>query len=271
MPRTSARDCFPVRCCVIYKEIPAAARQVSSGPAVTVVAKSDVVPYSTTFLVTASRASRYASITSRPPAPWMSMSRKPGIAIFSSAEISVPPAGTLKPLRGPIASITSSRMRMPASWTSEAGVKARPAWIRVVGMACNIVAEMKSRTKQCGQTNCVSLPAGQIREGFCLLGRHGDVGQLERVAFHRALDGYVMAGMRRYFVLRVDHVHLLVGVVHEDVLGSMLFDALHRTFRSAGLVVCPLCPALAVGNPAGHGAVCRHRECPSEKRRCDCH
>src|SRR6266550_4044360 len=62
------------------------------------------------------------------------MSMNPGIAVVSVAETSLAPAGKRRLLRGPTASITSSRIRIPASLISEAGVKARPAWIRVVGM-----------------------------------------------------------------------------------------------------------------------------------------
>src|SRR5947209_18455685 len=62
------------------------------------------------------------------------MSMNPGIAVVSVAETSLAPAGKRRLLRGPTASITSSRIRIPASLISEAGVKARPAWIRVVAM-----------------------------------------------------------------------------------------------------------------------------------------
>src|SRR5438067_4655157 len=58
----------------------------------------------------------------------------PGIAVFSLAAISAPPAGKLMPLRGPIASMTSSRIKIPASLISEVGVKACRAWIRTVGI-----------------------------------------------------------------------------------------------------------------------------------------
>src|ERR1700719_518504 len=73
---------------------------------------------------------------------------------------------------------------------------------------------------------------------------HVDAAQLERFAVHRALYGHVMAGMRRHFVLRIDHVHFLVGIVHEHVLGAMLLDALGRAL--AGLVVCAFYSTLAV-------------------------
>src|SRR5207245_2468681 len=85
---------------------------------------------------------------------------------------------------------------------------------------------------------------------------HFDAGQLKRLAVHRALDGNVVAGMLRYFVLRVDDIHLLVGVVHKHVLGAMFLDALGRAV--AGLFVRTFRSALAVGNPAGPGTVCRH-------------
>src|SRR6266566_4005916 len=78
-----------------------------------------------------------------------------------------------------------------------------------------------------------------------------------------------MAGMRRHFVLRIDHVHFLVGVVHEHVLGAMLLDALGRALAS--LVVCAFYSTLAVGDPAGPGIVPRHRERSREQRRCHCH
>src|SRR6266849_4699448 len=98
---------------------------------------------------------------------------------------------------------------------------------------------------------------------------HVDAGQLEGLALYRALNGHVMAGMRRHLVLRIDNVHFLVGVVHEHVLGAMLLDALGRAlalafFRALG-------SALAIRNPAGPGAIGRHRECSREQRCCHCY
>ena len=58
---------------------------------------------------------RVPSITSRPPAPWMCTSTNPGMADLSVAEISAASSGRLIPSRGPISSMTPSRMRMPAS------------------------------------------------------------------------------------------------------------------------------------------------------------
>src|SRR5216684_8550121 len=78
-----------------------------------------------------------------------------------------------------------------------------------------------------------------------------------------------MAGMRRHFVLRIDHVHFLVGIVHEHVLGAMLLDALGRAL--ARLVVCAFYSTLAVCDPAGPGVVRRHRERSREQHRCHCH
>src|SRR6267143_3560844 len=75
-------------------------------------------------------------------------------------------------------------------------------------------------------------------------GSHVNARQLERLAVDRALYGHVMASMRRHFVLRVDDVHFLVGVVHEHVLGAMLLDALGRAL--AGLIIGALDSALAV-------------------------
>src|SRR5437016_12302025 len=62
------------------------------------------------------------------------MSMNPGIAVVSVAETSLAPAGKRRLLRGPTASITSSRIRIPASLISEDGVKARRAGIRLGGM-----------------------------------------------------------------------------------------------------------------------------------------
>ena len=52
--------------------------------------------------------------------------------------------------------------------------------------------------------------------------------------------------MRRHFVLRVDNVHFLVGVVDEHVLGAVFLDALGGALGRAGLVVSALHSALAV-------------------------
>ena len=62
----------------IQAAMPATAWQVRSSLAVTVVATSDVVPRRATVWVTAASASGVPSITSRPPAPWMCTSTKPG-------------------------------------------------------------------------------------------------------------------------------------------------------------------------------------------------
>src|SRR6266704_3670111 len=102
-------------------------------------------------------------------------------------------------------------------------------------------------------------------------GSHVDAGQLERLAIYRALHCNVMAGVRCHLVLRVDNVHLLVGVVHEHVLGAMFFDALGRALSRTSLVVCALDSTLAVGNPAGPRAIRRHGERSSEQHCCHCH
>src|SRR5215472_11155475 len=192
----------------------------------------------------------------------------PGTAAFSVALSSVAPAGKLIPLRGPIASMTSSRIKIPASLISEVGVKARPAWINVVGMAVNIVTEMPGRTKQNGQTDDAVCPPVPNRMLCLLAAGHVDAGQLQRVAIYRALDGHVMAGMLCNLVLRIDRVHFLVGVVHEHVLGAMFLDALGRAL--AGLFVRALYAALAIGDPAGHRAVRRQRKRAREERCRNC-
>src|SRR5882762_6013401 len=56
----------------------------------------------------------------------------PGIAVWPGAEISVAPEGRVMSWRGPTASITPSRIRMPASGISVVGVKARAACSRMV-------------------------------------------------------------------------------------------------------------------------------------------
>src|SRR6516162_4301303 len=197
------------------------------------------------------------------------MSRNPGIAVFSVAATSLAPAGKCRPPRGPMASIMSSRIKIPASLISEAGVKARPAWIRVVGM----VVEHRNgnagrhKTKRADPPS-VCPPVKANDAGSALLAGHVDAGQLKGLAFHCALDGNVMAGMRRHFVLRVDNVHFLVGVVHKHVLGAVLLDALSGAL--AGFLVRAFRPALAVGNPAGPGTVCCHGKSPGEQRCRNC-
>src|SRR5215472_6163154 len=147
------------------------------------------------------------------------MSRNPGMAVLSVADTSLAPAGRCRPFRGPMASLTSSRIKIPASLISEAGVKARPAWIRVVGM----VVEHRNgnagrdKTKRADQTSVCPLVQDNDA-GSALLASHVDAGQLKRLAVHCALDGNMMAGMRRHFILRVDNIHFLVGVVHKHVL-----------------------------------------------------
>src|SRR5215467_7432712 len=101
---------------------------------------------------------------------------------------------------------------------------------------------MRGRTKQNGRTHCISPPACQSSKWSRLLCRHFDAAQFQRFAFHRALYGHVMAGVFRYLVLRVDHVHLLVGVVHEHVLGVMLLDALTVHSAVPALSFAPFTP-----------------------------
>src|SRR5713226_4069832 len=200
----------------------------------------------------------------------MCTSRNPGMAVLSVTRTSCAPEGTRMPARGPIASITSSRIKMPASLISVVGVNTRPAWIRVVVMAAQHRNGNASpaKTKRASQTRW---GARQVRIVELLLGRrcHFDAGQLQRVALHRALYGHVVAGMRRDFVLSIDNVHLFVGIVHEHVLRAMLFDALGRALALAFFRA--LHSTLAIRNPAGPGAIRRHRECSREERRCNCH
>src|ERR1700688_349151 len=119
----------------MYLAMPSLLRQISSALAVTVVATNEVVPRRATVLATVLNASGVPSITSRPPAPWMCTSTNPGMADLSVASISTASSGTLIPSRGPISSMTPSRMSIPASGISPEGVSARLAWMRVVAMA----------------------------------------------------------------------------------------------------------------------------------------
>ena len=99
----------------MYFAIPSELLQIASGLAVTVVARNEVVPCDAIILETACKASSVASITSRPPAPWMCTSTNPGVAIRPVACTSVAPAGSDTPLRGPTDSITPSRVTIAAS------------------------------------------------------------------------------------------------------------------------------------------------------------
>ena len=82
---------------------------------------------SETLRVMDRKAAPVPSIMSWPPAPWMCTSIKPGMAVLSVARTSWAPAGKVIPERGPMASMESSRIRMPASLISVIGVSARPA------------------------------------------------------------------------------------------------------------------------------------------------
>ena len=62
-----------------------------------------------------------------------------------------------------------------------------------------------------------------------------------------------MAGVSRNLVLVIDHVHLLVGVVHEYILGALFLDALGRASRV--LVVAALRAAITVRNVSGPAAI----------------
>jgi hypothetical protein len=75
-----------------------------------------------------------------------------------------------------------------------------------------------------------------------------------------------MAGMGRYFVLVIDGIDFLVGVVHENVFGAFL-DALHGTFFRA--CVGSFGAALAVRDVSGPTAIARH--CQNAGEKCDRH
>src|SRR6266849_1348797 len=202
----------------------------------------------------------------------MCTSTKPGMAVLPVATISCAPAGRVIPERGPMASMASSRIRMPASLISVVGVRARPAWMRRIDMAAQHrngnASRHKTKRAEPQPRPSQKMFRKQLLHALCRC-CHVDAGQLEGLALYRALNGHVMAGMRRHLVLRIDNVHFLVGVVHEHVLGAMLLDALGRAlalafFRALG-------SALAIRNPAGPGAIGRHRECSREQRCCHCY
>src|SRR5216684_780944 len=181
----------------------------------------------------------------------MCTSMKPGTAVFSLARISCAPRGRLIPARGPIASITPSRIRIPASPISVVGVNARPAWIRIVDMASEHRSGNTSRhkTKRAPRGSRDARHKRLKQEKLhALCGCHVDAGQLQCFAVHAAFHSHVMSGMRRHLVLRVDYVHLLVRIVHEHVLGAVLFDALGGAL--AGLLIRALYATLAVRNVA---------------------
>jgi len=89
--------------------------------AVTVVATRDVVPYAETLRVMERKrgVSSFHDVVAA--APWMCTSMKPGTAVLSVARISCAPAGRAIPERGPMASMMSSRIRIPASAISVIG------------------------------------------------------------------------------------------------------------------------------------------------------
>src|SRR5436190_13069949 len=107
-----------------------------------------------------------------------------------------------------------------------------------------MVTEMSRVTNQNGRPGRDARREEIRRDLLGCRGSHVNAGQLERLAFYRALYGHVMAGMRRHFVLCVDNIHFLVGVVHEHVLGAMLLDALGCALAS--LFIGALDSALAV-------------------------
>src|SRR5215469_5506027 len=98
------------------------------------------------------------------------MSMNPGMAVFSLAATSLAPGGKLRLLRGAIASITPSRIRIPASLISEVGVNARPAWIRVVGMVVEhrIGIGERDKTKRADPASVCPLAKEQSALGIYL-------------------------------------------------------------------------------------------------------
>ena len=87
------------------------------------VGRKQVVPCRRTKPATVSSASGVASMTSRPPPPWMCTSTKPGARILSPKSTNRAAGGTANSSRGPTLRITSSSITTkPPSITSR-GVK----------------------------------------------------------------------------------------------------------------------------------------------------
>src|SRR6202011_2718350 len=80
----------------------------------------------------------------------MCTSTNPGIAVWWGAAISCAPGGRLMPSRGPIDSITPSRIRIPASGISVVGVSARAVCNRIVSIGGQHRSGMRRKRKREG-------------------------------------------------------------------------------------------------------------------------
>src|SRR5713101_4892107 len=190
------------------------------------------------------------------------------MAVDSLARTSSAPAGNSIAALGPTISISPSRNRTAASAISPFGVIALPTCKRVVA----IDTRYRSRIPNVCKNKTGGAFAPPVWIFLCpilhaLFRSHFDCAQFDGVPVHAPLYRYMMPCVRGDLILRINGVNFLVGVVHEHIFGAFFFDALGGALASLG--VCSLGSALAVRNPAGQTAVCRHSHgcC---KQRCCC-
>src|SRR5262249_6278498 len=180
----------------------------------------------------------------------MCTSTKPGIAVKWVAFTSCAPLGELMSRRGPMASITPSRIRIPASRISVVGVSARAVCSKIVVMGRQHPSGNRADGKT-GETE--TSPVRELRNAELLgLRCHLDAGQLEGVSVDRAFHGDVMAGVVGNFRLVVDRVDLFVAIVDEDVFRAG-FHALDGAFTRS--VIGSLRAALAVSDIPGPATI----------------
>ena len=169
-PRISARGWFATplfACAAIASAIPETLRQSTSGAAVTVVARKEVVPPRASVAATTSSASGVPRITSWPPAPWTCTSTKPGVAVALSISTKRAPRGMETASRVPTARMRPSSSRITALGTSSVGVIARSTRMAVKGIEDHILPEARRKArgeklrlarKRAGPKSCPEIP-----------------------------------------------------------------------------------------------------------------
>jgi hypothetical protein len=127
-----------------------------------------------------------------------------------------------------------------------------------------IVTEVKEERKEkwAGPQPCPKKKL-QGRKGLV---SHVNAGELEVVAINGALDGDVVTGMSGNFVLSVNGIDFLVGVIDEDILGTVFLDALGGAI--GGAFMGAFRATSAVGYPTRPSTVSRRRDGRGKQKQC---
>ena len=207
----------------MYRAIPSTLRQVSSGLAVTVVATKEVVPWRATVRATAVIASLLAfHHVMAAGAVNMHVYKSRDGGLFALLRLPGRPRASSSLARADhfdlaVADQDSRVWNFHCGGERSRGVQqnGRHGQENIVAEIARVAKAKRAKPKPRPRHTRGS-PAPTCSATFDR--SHVDAAQFERRAGHCSLYGHVMAGMLRYFVLIVDGVHFLVGVVYEHVL-----------------------------------------------------